>query len=202
MEKDQAKKVVEALLYMTDHPLTEDEILEVIGEKELTTPELRDLIKEVAEQYDASGSPLSVVDVAGGVQIATRAEIAPWIKRLYRDRLTVRLSTSALETLSIIAYKQPITRSDIEQIRGVEVTGVMETLLERRLIKVVGRKETIGRPLLYGTTIEFLRQFGIKHLAELPDLATLAASIPAPELPGAETPGEGEPEEVLATPDN
>jgi segregation and condensation protein B len=111
-----------------------------------------------------------VIGVAGGFQIATRSEMAPWIRKLYKERLTVRLSSSALETLAIIAYKQPITRSEIEQIRGVEASGVMETLLERRLVKVVGRKETIGRPLLYGTTTEFLRQFGLKHLSELPDL--------------------------------
>jgi segregation and condensation protein B len=115
--------------------------------------------------------------------------MAPWIRRLYKERLTVKLSPSALETLSIIAYKQPIARSEIEQIRGVEGSGVMETLVERRLVKVVGRKETIGRPLLYGTTTEFLRQFGLKHLSELPDLNTLPISAPTEE-PVAESTGE------------
>src|SRR4029079_2148400 len=110
---------------------------------------------------------------AGGFQVATRPAYATWIRRLYKERLTVRLSPSALETLSIIAYKQPIARAEIEQIRGVEASGVMETLLERRLVKVVGRKETIGRPLLYGTTVDFLRHFGLRHLSELPDLTTL-----------------------------
>lgn len=170
MERDQAKKVVEALLYMTDHALTEAEISEVIGEKQPPVEEIQQIIGDIRAKYDEMGSPLCVVAVAGGYQIATRSEMAPWVRRLYKERLTVRLSPSALETLSIIAYKQPITRSEIEQIRGVEASGVMETLLERRLVKVVGRKETIGRPLLYGTTMEFLRQFGLKHLSELPDL--------------------------------
>ncbi|MCB4755635.1 MAG: SMC-Scp complex subunit ScpB [Elusimicrobia bacterium] len=170
MEKDQAKKVIETLLYMTDHPLATEEILEVLEEQELTKPEINAFLGEIKMKSGAEGSALQMVEVAGGVQMATRPEMAPYIRRLYKERLTVRLSSSALETLSIIAYKQPITRSEIEQIRGVEAVGVMETLLERRLIKVVGRKETIGRPLLYGTTVEFLRQFGLKHLADLPDL--------------------------------
>ena len=181
MERDEAKKVIEALLYMTDHALTEAEISTVIDHKEPSAEAIKEIIAEIGAQYDQAGSPLRVVPVAGGYQIATRPEMATWIRRLYRERLTVRLSPSALETLSIIAYKQPITRSDIEQIRGVEVSGVMETLLERRLIKVVGRKETIGRPLLYGTTVEFLRQFGLRHLSELPDLDTF--QLPAPVEP-------------------
>jgi segregation and condensation protein B len=135
------------------------------------------------------------MEVAGGFQMATRPEMATWIRRLYKERLTVRLSPSSLETLSIIAYKQPISRSDIEQIRGVEVSGVMETLLERRLIKVVGRKETIGRPLLYGTTIEFLRHFGLKHLAELPDVNSMvpAETTPAAAIPETSETAEQEP---------
>jgi segregation and condensation protein B len=170
MEREQAKRVIEALLYMTDHALTEIEISEVIDEKQPSVDEVREIIGEIRAKYDEAGSPLCVVGVAGGYQIATRSDMAPWVRRLYKERLTVRLSASALETLAIIAYKQPITRSEIEQIRGVEASGVMETLLERRLVKVVGRKETIGRPLLYGTTPEFLRPFGLKHLSELPDL--------------------------------
>lgn len=173
MEKEQGKKIIESLLYMTDHALSIIDISQVLEQKSFSEEDIRGILAEISQQYDATGSPLRVVELAGGFQVATRQDMAPWIRRLFKERLTVRLSPSSLETLSIIAYKQPITRGDIEQIRGVEASGVMETLLERRLIKVVGRKETIGRPLLYGTTVDFLRHFGLKHLTELPDLSTL-----------------------------
>lgn len=192
MDRDQASRIIETLLYMTDHPLSDNEIVEVLDLKSIKPETVRDIIRDIAQKYDAAGSPLHVVEVAGGSQMATRPEMAPWIRRLFKERLTVRLSPSALETLSIIAYKQPIARSEIEQIRGVEATGVMETLLERRLIKVVGRKETIGRPLLYGTTIEFLRQFNLRHLSDLPDIQSIT---PAPE-------SEGQPAEAIPTPAN
>ena len=170
MDKIQAKKIVESLLYMTDHPLTAREILEVLDQKWLKKQDVESLMGEVKKDFDQRDSALTLVQVAGGYQVATKPDMAAWIRKLYKERLTVRLSSSALETLSIIAYKQPITRSEVEQIRGVEASGVMDTLIERRLVKVVGRKETIGRPLLYGTTIEFLRQFGLNHLSELPEL--------------------------------
>ncbi len=189
MERDEARNIIETLLYMTDHPLPEMEIVDVIGLKSIDENDVKEMVAELASKLEATGSPLQVVHIAGGIQMATRTEMAPWIRRLYKERLTVKLSPSALETLSIIAYKQPIARSEIEQIRGVEGSGVMETLVERRLVKVVGRKETIGRPLLYGTTTEFLRQFGLKHLSELPDLNTL--HVPAPtEEPVVEPAGE------------
>lgn len=180
MEKDQAKKIIESLLYMTDHALPVTEIAAILDGKNITEDVIRDLIGQISDQYEAAGSSLRLVEVAGGFQMSTRPDMAPWIRRLFKERLTVRLSPSSLETLAIIAYKQPITRSEIEQIRGVEATGVMETLLERRLVKVVGRKETIGRPLLYGTSMEFLRHFGLKHLSELPDLKSI---VPAPAVP-------------------
>lgn len=193
MEKEQAIKIIETLLYMTDHPLTEKEIQQVLGQKEFSIEEIKNILDELAARYHTQNSPLRIVEVAGGVQMATQPEMGEWIRRLYKDRLTVRLSVSALETLAIIAYKQPITRSDIEQIRGVEVSGVMETLLERHLIRVVGRKETIGRPLLYGTTTEFLRQFGLKHLADLPNLNQLAPAPAAPPRQSEDLPLEMQP---------
>src|SRR5207253_6382585 len=119
----------------------------------------------------------------GGWQFSSRPEFGPWIRKLFKDRLTYRLSSSAMETLSIIAYKQPITRSEIEEIRGVEVTAVLETLLERRLVRIAGRKETVGRPLLYATTPDFLRAFGLKRLEDLPSIESL---IPPAAPPAAE----------------
>lgn len=189
MEREQAKRIIEALLYMTDHPLAVKEIQSVLDTKDVKEADVLDLMNELKSSSEAAGSALALVEVAGGYQMATRPEVAPWVRRLYKERLTVRLSPSAMETLSIIAYKQPIARAEIEHIRGVEVAGVMDTLLERRLIKVVGRKETIGRPLLYGTTTEFLRQFGLRHLADLPDLSTISPAEltdhPADQQPAA-----------------
>src|ERR1051326_1926391 len=199
MENDQPVKIIEALLYMTDHPLSEKEIIEVMGLKSVTEQDVKSWIQEISDRLQQSHSPLQIVEIAGGVQIATKPEMSPWIRKLYKERLTVRLAPSALETLSIVAYKQPIARSEIEQIRGVEATGVMETLVERRLIKVVGRKETIGRPLLYGTTQEFLRQFGLKHLAELPDLNTFP-TIPIPSTAPAGDQPTGEEQLVAVGP--
>ncbi len=133
--------------------------------------------------------------------MATRPELAPYVRKLFADRATMRLSTAAQETLSIISYKQLLTRAEIEEIRGVEVIAALETLLEKRLLKVVGRKETVGRPLMYGTTSEFLRHFGLRSLEDLPpferfepaeDVSSLsaapadAAAAPAPEIPAAE----------------
>lgn len=182
MERDQAQRIIEALLYMTDHPLSVREIGEVLDLKTFGEEEIKSILEQIRVNFESAGSALTVVNVSGGWQVATRPEIAPWVRRLYKERLTVRLSPSALETLAIVAYKQPIARAEIEQIRGVEASGVVDTLVERRLIKVVGRKETIGRPLLYGTTTDFLRQFGLSHLSDLPDLATIApGDFPEPQ---------------------
>jgi len=196
MDNIEAKRIVEALLYMTDHPLTLKEIREVLNSAAFKKDEdIKSLIDEVKHSYDQANSGMAVVEVAGGFQVATRTDMAPWIRRLYKERLTVRLSGSALETLSIIAYKQPITRLEVEQIRGVEATGVMDTLLDRRLIKVVGRKETIGRPLLYGTTPNFLRQFGLTHLSDLPELSMVTPAAASSEEPA---PDSGEEKELAA----
>ncbi len=115
------------------------------------------MAREIAAQYEERGSALELREIAGGWQFSSRPEFGPWIRKLFKDRLSYRLSSSAMETLSIIAYKQPITRSEIEEIRGVEVSAVLDTLLERRLVRIAGRKETVGRPLLYGTTPDFSR---------------------------------------------
>ncbi|MBI3292689.1 MAG: SMC-Scp complex subunit ScpB [Elusimicrobia bacterium] len=178
------KRVVETLLFITDHPLGLDEIKAVLGE-DLTIPEVAALVTELRQDYVARQSPLVVREAAGGWQLSTDSTYAPYVRRLFKDRLTVRLSTSALETLSIIAYKQPITRGEIEEIRGVEATAVLETLLERKLIRVAGRKETVGRPLLYGTTPDFLRYFNLKTLGDLPPLEAPSSLPPLAPLGSA-----------------
>lgn len=188
MEQNQVKQIIEALLFITDSPLSENMITDVLGETGVGH-NVEQLIKDIGREYDERNSPMELRYIAGGYQLATRKDFAPWIHRLYKEKTTLRLSTSAMETLSIIAYKQPITRSEIEEIRGVEVTGVLETLLERKLTRIVGRKETIGRPLLYGTTTEFLKHFGLSHLSELPSIGELSSQEEAP----AETEPETEP---------
>jgi len=173
METGDVKKIIETLLFVADQPVSENMCRYVLGEL-AAGHNIDQLIKEIGTDYEQRNSPLELRFIAGGWQFSTKKEFNSWVKKLYRDKTTLKLSNSALETLSVIAYKQPITRSEIEEIRGVEVSGVLETLLERKLARIVGRKETIGRPLLYGTTQEFLRHFGLTHLSELPSLEDLA----------------------------
>jgi segregation and condensation protein B len=172
MELQDVKKILEALLFTAEQPVTV-KMLESVFEKELDKGQIESLMKELADEYAGRQSALEVREIGAGWQLATRPEFGPWIRRLFKDRLTYRLSQSALETLTIVAYKQPITRSEIEEIRGVEVNAVLDTLVERKLVRIAGRKEAIGRPLLYGTTVDFLRAFGLKRLEELPALETL-----------------------------
>lgn len=169
MENNEAKKIIEALLFASDQPISLNTFKSVLGDdaKEL---DIQGIITEIENEYKMKDTPFEVRFIAGGWQFSTKKEYSGWIRKLYKGRTTLRLSNSALETLAIVAYKQPITRSDIEEIRGVESSGVLDTLLERRLIKIVGRKDVLGRPMLYGTTQEFLRHFGLSHLTELPSL--------------------------------
>jgi segregation and condensation protein B len=115
--------------------------------------------------------------VADGWVLATKPEYAPWIKKLFKEKYILKFSPSALEALAIIAYKQPVTRAGIDEIRGVESSGVIDTLLEKRLVKVVGRKETLGKPLLYGTTQDFLKYFGLAHLSDLPLIENMPKNV-------------------------
>jgi len=145
---------------------------------------IRESLERLRQIYDVPGRGLQIVEVAGGYEIATRSDCAPWIKALEKIKTATRLSRSGLETLAIIAYKQPVTRGEIEAIRGVDSAGVLKTLMERRIAKMVGRREGLGRPMLYGTTREFLQYFGLKDLSELPalkDFREVAESLPESE---------------------
>lgn len=202
MERDERKKVLELLLWMTDRPLKAPEIIHITGDTSLTEIELREDLNAVSRELDERQAPYHVVEVAHGFQFASRPAFSQWVRKLYKEKTALRLSPSALETLSIVAYKQPLTRGEIEDIRGVDVSGTLETLLERKLVKIVGRKEALGRPLLYGTTTDFMKQFGLRSLDELPRLEELvppddagfnpapSASSPATE-PVNEIPVEG-----------
>ena len=177
MENEELKRILETLLFITDHPLSAETLGKIAGVKDQAR--VGALVTELRGELDQRASALQILEVADGFQMATRASYAPIVRKLFAERMTMKLSTAAHETLSIVAYKQPLTRAEIEEIRGVEVIAALETLLERRLIKVVGRKETVGRPLMYGTTMEFMRHFGLKSLEDLPPIENFAAEDPA-----------------------
>lgn len=168
MEDAELKKVLETLLFITDAPLPVSRIAQLCEIK--NKERIESSLQELRKTYDEEGRTLQIMQVAGGWQLATRPEYGIWVRKLFHNKMTVRLTQAALETLCIIAYKQPLTRAEIEAIRGVEVIGPLETLTQRKLITVVGRRESIGRPILYGTTSEFLRQFGLNSLDDLPKL--------------------------------
>jgi segregation and condensation protein B len=182
---------LEALLFASDAPLELGRIGEVL---DLAPDEARAACEALRAACEAPGRGLAVVEVGGGYRLVTRPELAPVLLRLQRLRLKSRLSRAALETLAIVAYRQPISRPEIEQLRGVSADAVVTHLLERRLVRVVGRKETPGRPILYGTTREFLEHFGLRDLAELPPF-DIPAPPAAPEAPAPEAPA-GEAAEV------
>ena len=173
VETEDLKKIIETLLFITDRPVKPTRIADVV---ENTTPKrVVEIIGELQSEYVQAGRAVQIVEIGGGFQMSTKPEYGRWVRRLYNEKMTTKLSNAALETLAIIAYKQPITRAEMEAIRGVDVAGPLERLLERSLVRVVGKKDTIGRPMVYGTTDEFLRIFGLNKISELPDLQVFAA---------------------------
>ncbi|OGX13665.1 MAG: SMC-Scp complex subunit ScpB [Nitrospirae bacterium RIFCSPLOWO2_12_FULL_63_8] len=168
LEERELKAVLESLLFVSAEPIPLERLMVALGT--VSKSELRHALQSLREDFDREGRGLQMVELAGGYQIVTRAEHAPWIKRLAKAKASPKLSRSAMESLAIIAYKQPIVRAEIEQIRGVEVSGVLRTLLERKLIRMVGRKDVPGRPIMYGSTKLFLQQFGLSDLSQLPPL--------------------------------
>jgi len=169
------KQDLEALLFATDAPLTPARLKAIVGAED--TKALRAAVDELNAEYEAQNRAFTIVEFGGGWQLASRPEYAPLIQKLYRGRRYVRLSQAALEVLAIISYRQPVTRIEIEEIRGVQVSGVLATLTERSLITVAGRSEAVGNPILYGTTREFLNYMGLKGLHQLPSLPELEGII-------------------------
>lgn len=159
--------VVEALIFVADEPLTVKTIAEVLAEDKET---VQAAVEELCTEYDARMSGLTMREIAGGWQISTRAEFHDEIRKFLKTRPSAKLSLAALETLAVIAYKQPVTVPEILEIRGVQSASAIKTLLDKRLIVAKGRKETVGRPMLYGTSKDFLLQFGLKDLSELPSI--------------------------------
>ena len=162
------KGILEALLFVTAEPIPVTRFLALLGA--VTKQDVDQALASLAHDYEQEGRGLQLAEVAGGYRIVTKAEFAPWLKRLEKVKSPSKLSRSALESLAIIAYKQPIVRAEVEQIRGVETSGVIRTLLERKLVRIVGRKEEPGRPIMYGTTKFFLEHFGLRDLSQLPPL--------------------------------
>ncbi len=194
MDEKLIKQILESLLFVSEKPLLIEQAREVLG-PEVEPAEIRRLLLDLGRECEQDGRGVRVVEVAEGFQMVTDPSLAAHIARLNRKVRTVRLTRPSLETLAIIAYRQPATRVEIEQIRGVDVGGVLETLLKLNMIRVTGRREVVGRPLLYGTTREFLDHFGLKSLDGLPSLEELKtvtslpseAAPPAPPPPAAQT---------------
>lgn len=178
MEDQEAKSIIEALLFMAGEPVMLDTLRKIIEIDKYNTERLA---RELIDTYSINNSGLFIVEVAEGYQMVTNPACASWVRKLLSTSVPKKLTQSSLETMAIIAYKQPIIKAEIEAIRGVNSDGVIKTLLEKRLIKIHGRREVPGRPLMYGTTNEFLQYFGLKDLSELPTLKEFQeVDIPEP----------------------
>lgn len=179
MESKEMKAVIECLLFVSDKPLSLGSLHNLFERVDRRT--LLACLDELKAEYDLQGRAFQLVEIAEGYQLSTRVQYAPWIRKLYKNRTNSKLSRAALETLAIIAYRQPVTKAEIEDIRGVSADGVVNSLAERKLVRIVGRKEVVGRPLLYGTTKEFLHFFGLKDLTDMPELKELQEILEADE---------------------
>ncbi|HUC73796.1 MAG TPA: SMC-Scp complex subunit ScpB [Vicinamibacterales bacterium] len=168
------KAIVEALIFASPEPLTPKQIFKLLEVE--PREDVQAALDELKRDYDRPGG-LQLVEVAGGYQIVTRPELHDWVRRLFHERTTQKLTVQALETLAVIAYRQPVTALEITEIRGVNASGVLSTLLERHLIKIVGRKQVVGRPFMYATTKEFLIRFGLNDLADLPRVEDMAEAL-------------------------
>ena len=170
-----AKMVVEALIFASSKPLTPAEIRKVT--KVLTVGQIEKIVAELKEDYQRTERCFELLEIAGGYELSTRREFAPWILKIELQRKARQATQSALETLAILAYKQPLTRAEIEALRGVDTSGVLNTLMEKNFIKITGKKEVPGRPFLYGTTEKFLEHFGLKELRDLPSIEEIRQMV-------------------------
>ena len=182
--------ILEALLFASEAPVEAERIQEVLDLP--SAGQARELVSVLTERLDGQGRALQIIEVGGGYRLVTRPEVAPWLVKLARSRTRSRLSRSSLETLAIIAYRQPASRPDIDAVRGVNSEAVLDNLLDRRMVRIAGRKDSPGRPFLYETTRDFLVAFGLRDLADLPKVE---GDLVIPETPadaaGAAGSGEG-----------
>jgi segregation and condensation protein B len=200
------KAILEALIFASPDPLTPKAIYKLLDAE--PKEDVQAALDQLKQDYERPGG-LQLVEVAGGFQIVTRPDLHEWVRRLFHERTSQKLSVQALETLAVIAYRQPVTALEITEIRGVNTSGVINTLLERHLVKIVGRKQVVGRPFMYATTKEFLIRFGLNDLSDLPKVEDMAEALgfeapilieraPSEDLlpleePDAEAPPEDEP---------
>jgi len=176
------KVVLEALLIASDQPVSAARLSAVLG-RGVDTRKVRKLIDSLRGEYDAQGRAFQIEEIAEGYQVLTRPEYHDWVAELRRGRREERLTPSAVETLAIVAFKQPVLRAEVDDIRGVHCGPILRALMEKNLIKIAGRKDVPGRPLLYGTTRRFLDVFGLKSLREMPALGQLPAGMGRPAAP-------------------
>jgi len=173
MSEDNLKSVIEALLFAAENPLTIEQAKNALGN--LDAVSVRRLLEELKAEYEQTNRGIRLVEVAGGFQMITAPTAAVFLKKLFKQRRAERLSKPSLETLAIIAYKQPVTKLEIESLRNVNVDGVMKSLLDKNLIRISGRKKAPGRPFVFGTSRQFLEYFGLKSLDDLPKMAEFPA---------------------------
>lgn len=171
LDSDEMQGALEALLFVSHDPLSLEKLASVL--EGVPKASVKTAMQTLQAEYEKDGRGLKIVEVAGGYVMVTKPELGGYLKRLAKAKPTSKVSRSALETLAIISYKQPITRADIEKIRGVETSGVLRTLLDQKLIRIVGRQDIPGRPILYGTSKQFLLRFGLRDLRDLPPLKEL-----------------------------
>ncbi len=174
MELSEAKSIIEAVIFTSSEPVAVEQLTRLI---ELDSETVEQLVRELQQEYDTTRRSFQMIEVANGFQICTRDEYASWIRDFYTTEISSRLSVSSLEALAIVAYRQPVTRAEIEEIRGVNSDSVLHTLLERNMIKVIGRKRAPGKPMIYGTTTEFLLHFGLRDLSELPSIDEIESML-------------------------
>ena len=190
MDDDYKKQIIEALIFASDVPISNNKIASII-EDDLTPGQVNKIVEELNSEYANQKRAYCIIEIAGGFQINTRKDLAPWIKKLFKGRLKTRLSQAGLESLAIITFKQPISRTEVDAIRGVNSIGVLKNLLERNLIAIAGRSKGPGKPLLYGTTREFLQYLGLNDIEALPKPREIA------ELMGKLEKGDGIAENII-----
>lgn len=207
LDSETEMKVLEALIFVSDEPITLEQIGQVVPGR--SAEELRGLVEELSVAMQDAHRGLRIEEVAGGFRFSTRPELAPWIRTYFRNRNRARLSPASIETLAVVAYKQPITGPEIQEIRGVDPQGSIKTLLEKRLIRIGGKKKVVGRPFLYKTTRQFLMHFGLAGIEDLPpieDFERLAGEYTSvssletdAQTPPADEPLNGHPNESPGT---
>jgi len=175
MPENNLKAVIEALLFASEKPMPLEQMKNVLDN--LGTDEIRRILEELSAEYEKSNRGIRITEIAGGFQMVTPPSLNPFLKKLYKGRQVERLTRPSLETLAIVAYKQPVTRLEIESIRNVNIDGVIKNLIDKDLIRISGRKKAPGRPHVFGTTRQFLEYFGLKSLEELPKIENFSVAL-------------------------